>query len=191
MQQKKQNISKLLEQCLKGEHSAQLEVYKCYYKAMYNTSIRILNNSFEAEDIMQESFLTAFSKLSTFKAKSKYGDEFVPFGSWLKRIVINKSLTQLKKNKKIKNWQQNIKNIENLSIYEEHNDKKDYSNLKVKEILEAISKLKTNYKTVLTLNLIEGYDNQEIAEILKITNQNVRTIIFRAKTKLKQILTNN
>jgi len=188
LQTKKQDISKLLEQCLKGKHSAQLEIYKCYYKVMYNTALRILNNNFEAEDVMQESFLTAFSKLGTFKSKSKYGTDFVPFGSWLKRIVINKSLTQLKKNKKLESWQQNKETIENLAIAEEEKQTTDFSKLKAKEILEAINSLKTNYKTVLTLNLIEGYDNEEISEILNITNQNTRTTISRAKNKLKKIL---
>ncbi len=191
MQRKKQNIAKLLEHCLQGKHSAQLEIYKCYYKAMYNTALRILNDSFEAEDIMQESFLTAFSKLGTFKSESKYGDALVPFGSWLKRIVINKSLTQLKKNKKLNSWQQNTETIENLSIIEEFDEKADFSKIKAKEVLEAIQTLKTNYKTVLTLSLIEGYDNEEIAEILNITNQSVRTIISRAKSKLKKILLKN
>ena len=191
MQTKKQDIAKLLEQCLQGKHSAQLEIYKYYYKAMYNTALRILNDRFEAEDIMQESFLTAFSKLGTFKSESKYGDALVPFGSWLKRIVINKSLTQLKKNKKLSSWQQNSETIENLSIVEEYDEKADFSKIKAKEVLEAIQTLKTNYKTVLTLSLIEGYDNEEIAEILNITNQSVRTTISRAKSKLKKILLKN
>ncbi len=174
--------------CLKGKQSAQLEVYKCYYKAMYNTALRILNDSFEAEDIMQESFLTAFSKLSTFKSESKFGNENVPFGSWLKRIVVNKSLTQLKKNKNIQSWNDNNIEINNLSVEEEDSVDANYNSLKVKEILNAIKKLKDNYKVVLTLSLIEGFDNDEIAEILKTNNQSVRTTISRAKSKLRFIL---
>ena len=58
---------------------------------MFNVAFRILKDDFEAEDMMQEAFLTAFTKLNTFKGE-------VAFGAWLKRIVINKSLTQLKKN---------------------------------------------------------------------------------------------
>jgi RNA polymerase sigma-70 factor (ECF subfamily) len=156
---------------------------------MYNTAYRILNNSFEAEDIMQESFLTAFSKLSTFKSESKFGKDFVPFGSWLKRIVINKSLTQLKKNNKIDLWKENLKLIENLSDnIEEENSNENYTKTTAKQIIQAIKELKPNYQLVLNLSLIEGYDNQEIAEILNTNNQQVRTTISRAKNKLKEKL---
>src|SRR6056297_3760388 len=76
-----------------GKQSAQLEVYNRYYKAMYNTALRIVKDSAEAEDVMQESFLNAFTKLHTFK-----GD--VAFGAWLKRIVINNSIYHYKKQQK-------------------------------------------------------------------------------------------
>ncbi len=155
---------------------------------MYNTALRILNNSFEAEDIMQESFLTAFSKLSTFKSESKYANDFVPFGSWLKRIVINKSLTQLKKNNKIEFKRDTLKTVDNLSELQEEELETDYQKITAKQILEAIKNLKTNYSLVLNLSLIEGYDNDEIAQILNTNNQQVRTTISRAKKKLKQQL---
>ena len=183
-----QHINQLLGRCLKGEQSAQFEVYKCYYKAMYNTALRILKDSFEAEDIMQESFLTAFSKLGTFKSESRYGDENVPFGSWLKRIVVNKSLTQLKKNKRIESWNAPNENIENLQIVADQELDTEYNSLKAEEILEAIKSLKNNYSVVLTLSLIEGYDNDEIAEILNTNNQSVRTTISREKSKLRKEL---
>jgi len=182
------NIKQLIKQCLKGEQSAHTEIYRCYYKAMYNTALRILNDSFEAEDVMQESFLTAFSKLSTFKSESKYDKDFVPFGSWLKRIVINKSLTQLKKNKKIELWKDNLKPIENIGDREQDNQDEDFDKITAKQIVESIKKLQPNYSLVLNLSLIEGYDNQEIAQILNTNNQQVRTTISRAKKKLKEQL---
>lgn len=188
MYNQNQNIKQLLSECLEGKQSAQLEVYKCYYKAMYNIALRILNDSFEAEDIMQESFLTAFSKLSTFKSESKFGSENVPFGSWLKRIVINKSLTQLRKNKNIQSWNDDNTEVNNLSVVEDAVVDTNYNSLKAEEILSAIKKLKDNYKVVLTLSLIEGFDNDEISEILKTNNQSVRTTISRAKNKLRKEL---
>jgi RNA polymerase sigma-70 factor (ECF subfamily) len=71
--------------CTSGNQSAQLEIYDRYYKAMYNTSLRIVKDRFAAEDIMQDSFLTAFTKLKNLKDKKA-------FNSWLKRIVINNSI---------------------------------------------------------------------------------------------------
>ena len=88
-----QNIEQLVQQCKSGNQNAQLEVYNRYYKAMYNTAVRIVKDSFEAEDIMQDSFLTAFTKLDSLK-------EAVTFGSWLKRIVINNSIYHFNKSNK-------------------------------------------------------------------------------------------
>ena len=68
-----QNIEQLLTLCSSGNQRAQLEVYNRYYKAMYNTSLRIVRDSYKAEDIMQESFLTAFSKLESLKDTSVFG----------------------------------------------------------------------------------------------------------------------
>ncbi len=153
-----------------------MEIYKLYYKAMYNSALRILKNEFEAEDIMQESFLTAFTKLDSFKGE-------VAFGAWLKRIVINKSLTQLKKNNKY----QEVK-LEVIPGEPVEEDVVNYENLNVKSVMNALQKLKDNYRVILTLNLIEGYDNEEIMQILNYSNENVRTTISRAKKKLKEIL---
>lgn len=143
---------------------------------MYNAAHRILKDSFEAEDIMQEAFLTAFTKLHTYK-------EEVAFGAWLKRIVINKSLTQLKKNNRYQEVKMDViptDDIEDEAI--------DYKGLNPQNVLETLQNLKDNYRIVLTLNLIEGFDYEEIAQILNYTNENVRTTISRAKKKLKQVI---
>lgn len=144
---------------------------------MYNASLRILKDEFEAEDIMQEAFLTAFTKLNTFKGE-------VTFGAWLKRIVINKSLTQLKKNNKYQDVKMEVIADESIEVEEAI----DYSALQANKVLDVLNSLKDNYRIVLNLNLIEGYDYEEIAQILGYTNENVRTTISRAKKKLKEQL---
>ena len=176
MQHKDQHINQLLSRCKNGEKSAQLEIYKRYYRAMYNTALRILNNSFDAEDMMQESFLIAFTKLSTFKGE-------VAFGAWLKRIVINKCLTQLKKNKRLEEVKLEVSREETIGI-----DSTDYSNVKVNQILETINKLKENYRVAITLHLIEGFDYEEVSQVMNISYENSRTTISRAKNKLRQLL---
>ncbi len=182
MQVKNLNIDQLIKRCKKADKSAQFELYKRYYKTMYNTAYRILNNSFEAEDIMQESFLIAYTKLGTFKAENREGENEATFGAWLKRIVINKSLTQLKKLDKF-NFS-SLERIENEIIKENEID--DYSALKAQTIINKISKLKRNYSLVLNLHFIEGFDYREIAEIMNISYENVRVLMSRAKNKLKQ-----
>jgi RNA polymerase sigma-70 factor (ECF subfamily) len=170
------HITNLIKRCKKSDKNAQLDVYKAYYKAMYNTAYRILKDNFEAEDIMQEAFLTVFTKMDTYKGE-------VTFGAWLKRIVINKSLTQLKKNNRYNEVKMEV--IPNDDVEEETID---YTGLKAKSVLTCLQSLKENYRLVLTLHLIEGYDYEEIAQILEYTNENVRTTVSRAKKKLKQVL---
>src|SRR4030042_4960656 len=82
----------IISNCRKGDSKAQFEVYRLYFKAMYNTALRIVSQPAEAEDIMQEAFLSAFSKIETVKGP-------VSFGAWLKRIVINKSIDALRQRK--------------------------------------------------------------------------------------------
>src|SRR5512133_2775785 len=84
----------LIDGCKAGDQKAQFQIYKLYYKAMYNTSLRIVNDTMEAEDIMQESFLSAFEKIETYSGT-------VSFGAWLKKIVINRSLDALNKRKAV------------------------------------------------------------------------------------------
>lgn len=173
-----QHINQLLELCKNGDKNAQFLVYKQYYKAMFNTSYRIVNDRFDAEDIMQESFLAAFTKLDSFIGN-------VTFGAWLKKIVINKSITALKKNKRLE-----TESLENVILTddEKNNDDEIDSSINIKEILEKIAELKTNYKIAVTLHFIEGYDYEEIAQIMNISYENSRTTISRAKHKLKQLL---
>lgn len=146
---------------------------------MYNVSFRILKDEFEAEDIMQEAFLTVFTKINSYKGE-------VTFGAWLKRIVINKSLTQLKKNNRYQEVKMDI--IPSTDIEEEPID---YSGLKASEVLQTLQSLKENYRLVLNLHLIEGFDYEEIAQILNYSNENVRTTVSRAKKKLRQMLLDN
>ena len=170
------HIIYLIERCKKSDKNAQLQLYKAYYKAMYNTAIRILKDSFEAEDVMQEAFLTAFTKLDSYKGE-------VAFGAWLKRIVINKSINQFRKNNRYEMAKMEI--VPENEIEEELFETNKFH---PKMILNAIQNLKENYRIILTLHLIEGFDYEEIQQILNYTNENVRTTILRAKNKLKQVL---
>ena len=175
------HINDLVARCQKGDQRAQMEVYERYYRAMYNTSVRIVKDTAEAEDIMQEAFLKAFSKINTLQ-------EVSTFGAWLKRIVVNLSINSF--NHKVKlnevTYNDELKNeaVESEGIILE-NDSKDE---KVKKILRTLSNLKENYRVALTLHLIEGYDYEEIGEILNLSYANCRTTISRAKESLRKKL---
>lgn len=175
------NTEQLIELCKNKNQSAQLEVYNRYYKAMYNAAYRIVKNSFEAEDIMQDSFLQAFTKLDTLK-------DISIFGAWLKRIVINNSIHHYRK--QIKRNETPIDDI--LYRIEDNADGIDsnheFTSIKANQVLDTLKTLKDNYRIALTLNLIEGYDYEEISKIMNVSNQNCRTMISRAKTSLRHKL---
>lgn len=174
------NIEQLVELCKNDNQHAQLEVYNRFYKAMYNTAFRIVKDSFEAEDIMQDSFLTAFTKLdSIIDTKT--------FASWLKRIVVNNSIYHYQK--KVKKNEIALDNVE-YKIEQEIGDfnEYNYTSLKAKEVVQAMNELNDKYRIILNLNLIEGFDYEEICEIMNISYANCRTLISRAKNKLKLTL---
>ncbi len=182
MSHKKEHIDTLLQLCLEGKQSAQLEIYNRYYKAMYNTALRIVKNSAEAEDIMQESFLNAFLKLHSFKGG-------VTFGSWLKRIVINNSIYHYRKQRR-----NNEVGLDKILYKVEDNDgivsDHVFTEQKAQKVMETMKRLKDNYRISLTLHLIEGYDYEEISTIMNISQANCRTTISRAKESLRKKLIN-
>jgi RNA polymerase sigma-70 factor (ECF subfamily) len=147
---------------------------------MYNISLRIVKDTFEAEDIMQDSFLLAFTKLESLK-------DIKTFGAWLKRIVINQSIYHFNKSKKYTEVP-----LDDVLYKVETNDgiasDYEFTNLKAKQVLETMKSLKDNYRVLLTLHLIEGFDYEEISTIMQISSANCRTTISRAKESLRQKL---
>lgn len=168
--------SRLIEECRKGNSSAQFEIYKLYYKAMYNTALRFVKDPMEAEDVMQESFLSAFRNIDSFRGE-------VSFGSWLKRIVVNRSLDTLKK----KSLELSPLDDGRTIIDDDHYNGEEVD-LKVEQVKSAITAMPDNYRVLLTLYLIEGYDHDEISQILGMSNAAVRTGYSRAKKKLQEML---
>lgn len=175
-----QNIEQLLQLCKSKDQRAQMEVYNRYYKAMYNTAYRIVKDSYKAEDIMQESFLSAFTKLDSLK-------EISMFGAWLKRIVVNNSIHYYKQDAKyqdvpLDDVMYKIEDEQGIAEDEE------LMTTKASQIIAAMKTLKENYQVSLNLHLVEGYDYEEISEIMNISHANCRTMISRAKDSLRQKL---
>ncbi len=167
----------LVMRCREGDRQAQFDLYKLYYKAMYNTALRIVKAEQDAEDVMQESFLSAFEKIGEFKGE-------VSFGAWLKKIVINRSLDLLRKKRVVF---EDLEKAETAyeSLQEDHEEDTAWD---VKKIREAIKELPDGYRTILSLYLLEGYDHEEIAGILGISPVTSRTQYSRAKKRLKEQL---
>ncbi|MGI8582824.1 MAG: RNA polymerase sigma factor [Chitinophagaceae bacterium] len=164
----------LVERCKQGSSLSFKELYLQYAKAVFNTSLRIVNNVTDAEDIVQESFIDAFRNIEGFNYQST-------FGAWIKRIVINKSINFLR-NKKLKLIDINQTNISEPENYKEFDEAE--IQFKVAEIKKAVSMLPDGYRTVFTLNAFEGYDYEEIAGILNISCITARTQYHRARKQL-------
>lgn len=170
----------LVERCRENDREAQFKLYEMYYKAMYNTALRIVNDTTEAEDVMQESFLDAFRKIDSYREEAS-------FGSWLKRIVVNKSLDAIRKSKEMKS----IDEYDTENIPDDHNDDEDYLEIlsyKVEKIRQTIHLLPDSYRVILSLYLLEGYDHEEISQVLDISYSLSRTRFLRAKRKLVELM---
>lgn len=166
----------LVKECMQGSRAAQFELYKLYAKAMYNVALRILNYEEEAEDVLQEAFLDAFTRIRDFRLETT-------FGLWLKQIVINKSINYLRKRK------MEFVGVDEVSeLPDEIAVEDDDIKLQADEVRNAIAQLPDGYRVVLSLYLLEGYDHEEISHILKISENTSRTQYMRAKNKLKSIL---
>ena len=169
---------KLYNLCEQGDPRAQLQVYDNYSRGMYHVALRIVKDPAEAEDVMQESMITAFNKMSQWNREAT-------FGSWLKRIVINNSLSLLRKKNKMETvaYEEVAYHIESQA--DEEQIDMENAGMTAKKVLHIMNKLKDNYRQILTLHLIEGMDNEEICEIMKISNAMCRTTISRAKESLR------
>jgi len=173
--------NKLIEECKVNNKSAQFELYRLYSQEMYNMAMRLLRNTENAEDIIQECFLSAFTNIHQYRQE-------VPFSAWLKKIVINRCLKLLKK-KKVEVVALN-ENDMLISLEEEDNWEIDES-ISIEEVRNTIDILPDKYRAVMMLYLIEGYDHGEISEILNISIVASRSQLMRGKSKLKKILKRN
>jgi RNA polymerase sigma factor (sigma-70 family) len=165
----------LVEQCKKGDQKAFQDLYNLHSRAMFNVSMRILHNRDEAEDVLQESFVAAFRHIQSFREKSS-------FGSWLKRIVINKSLDALKK----QNF--HFVPLEDLSIPDEEEEEREEVVYDAVTLQKAIERLPDGYRVILTLYLFEDYSHKMIAEKLAISESTSKSQYLRARKKLSTYL---
>jgi RNA polymerase sigma factor (sigma-70 family) len=177
------STQEFIEKCKEGDQKAQFQIYKLYYKTMYNTSLRILNNPMEAEDIMQDSFLSAFEEIDTYS-------ETVNFGTWLKKIVINQSIDFLRKQRKvIFEYADSFQMEVNISIDDSTPESK--TDLMADEITEAIKRLPEACRIILSLHLLEGYNHHEIGELLSISPDTACLQFSHAKHMLVRELSGN
>ncbi len=165
----------LIERCREGRRDAQFELYRLYSRAMYNTALRMVRHPHDAEDLLQSVFIEVFSKLDSFRYESS-------IGAWMKRITINKCINFLKSRRLA------------LSELTPFNDRAEESAPEpeppytVERINRAINELPDGYRVVFSLYAVEGYDHEEIAQILGVAEATSKSQYSRAKAKLRDML---
>ncbi|SFF31267.1 RNA polymerase sigma factor [Thermoflexibacter ruber] len=168
----------LIERCLENDSKAQYQLYRQYADAMYNVCMRMVKNEDEAKDLLQEAFVEAFTKLHTFRFEAS-------FGSWLKRIVINKCINLLQKKRLLTISLEDSKSARRIS---EETQDDSYTQYEVKLVQKAITQLPEGCRVVLNLYLFEGYDHAEIGEILNVTESTSKAQYSKARKKLREII---
>ncbi len=173
----------LVKKSQEGDSLSFEELVKRYEKKIYNLAYRIMGNKEDANDILQETFLEAFRKLSSFKGKSK-------FSTWLYRIAVNLCLMKKRREKKIDEvpLDMPILTKEEDEIKGELRDdwsKNPLATLENKEVRKKLSKaidsLPEEYRTVILLRGVNGLSNEEVAKMLKISLPAVKSRLHRAR----------
>ena len=167
----------LVEESLAGSIKAQHQLYKLYAGAMFYTCYHMMHSREEAEDMLQEAFSEAFITLDRFRFEST-------FGTWLKRIVVNKCINEIKRKKT------DLKFSDDMGHYEEsYVEEEDVlPNLNIKLVKEAMNGLPEGGRLIFQLYLLEGYDHREIAQILGMSESNSKSQYMRAKNKIRELL---
>ena len=171
----------LIDRCKVGDIKAQYSLYKLYSKSLYNVAMRFMNNKMDADEIVQDTFITAFKKMENFEGKGA-------FGQWLKRIAINNCISVLRKRKI------HFDDIEAIQVAAGHVEEVDDS-VDPKIVHQAIRELPDKARIVLNLYALEGYKHKEISKILGISESTSKTQYKRAKqillVKLKNVIHEN
>lgn len=162
----------LLEWCRSGKESGYTGLYQKYAKMVFNSIYRLVNDRPQAEDLLQEVFVKAFSEINSLKNAES-------FGGWIKRIAINQSLTFLRK-KKIY-----FEDAEEIQIADtEEEELEELQELRVEALQKAIAELPVQIRTIVNLYLFENMSQEEIAQTLEIPHATVRSYYHRAKKKI-------
>ena len=168
----------LVEESLLGSIKAQHRLYKLYAGAMFYTCNHMMHSREEAEDMLQEAFSEAFLTLHRFRFEST-------FGTWLKRIVVNKCINEIKRKKTDLKFSDDMGHYENVNREE---DQDSTTSFQLDQVKEAMNELPEGGRLIFQLYLLEGYDHREIAQILDVSESNSKSQYMRAKNKIRELL---
>ena len=163
-----------LKGCIKGESEAQKELFDHFSKRMMALAFRYMPNTQEAEDVLIKSFTKVFSSIGSYKGSGS-------LEGWIRRIVINEALGQLRKEGPSK-WAVSIDEMQ----VEPQTEAEIFNEISTKELLDLISSLPQGYRTVFNLFAVEGYGHKEISEMIGISEGTSKSQYMRARTLLRK-----
>jgi RNA polymerase sigma-70 factor (ECF subfamily) len=170
------SLNQLIENCKINDTKAQGELYKLYASKLFPICLKYSRNYAEAEDNLQDAFLTIFNKIKQYKNKGS-------FEGWIKRITINTALQQYRNEK--------VFDIVSENISEEIDIEVDEEDISLKYLLQIIQELPDRYRLVFNLYVLDGYSHNEIADMLKINVGTSKSNLARARQILKQTIENH
>ena len=167
----------LIERCLENDPRAQEFLYKQFSRRMYGVCLRFARNTLEADDILQEGFIKVFTFLKDFRQEGS-------LEGWIRRTIVNTAINYY--NSKQNEWKEtSIDKAESYqSVTEDTLDK-----ISTADLLNIIHELPEGYRMVFNLYIIEGYNHQEIAEMLHISENTSKSQLSRARMVLQERLT--
>lgn len=169
----------LIQGCIKGDRQKQKHLFELYHRKMFVVCLRYTKNQLDAEDILQESFVKVFEHIGGFRKEC-------PLEQWIKRIVVNTALKFLRKKRSL-NEVEDVQELENSLPDEEFT----LSAYHFKDLLKMIQKLPQKCQVIFNLVAIEGYQHNEVAEMLQINEGTSKSQYARAKLLLKNMITQN
>lgn len=171
-------IQQLIEGCRRGKRDAQLALYRQFARRLYNVCRRIVGGSDDAEEAMQDAMLKAFTRMDDY-------EDGTCFEAWITRIAVRTAIDYVRRQSP--QWEELPANYD----AEDEDDTPDEEEVRysVARVKEAMEKLPSGYRVILSLYLFEGYDTEEIATILHIQPPSVRSQYLRAKRRLLDIIT--
>lgn len=169
--------SHLIEACCSNDRKAQRDVYNLLSGKLYGSSLKYASCEQDAQDILQDAFITIFKKVHQYNNKGS-------FEGWCRRIVINTALGRYRKNKIKTVNEDRIVNLEiDVSV-------EDVSDISLQQLLQFIQELPSRYRMVFSLYTLDGYSHKEIAELMEITVGTSKSNLSRAKVSLQEKVNN-
>lgn len=166
----------LVQGCVKKDPRAQKHLYDKFSRKMMGVCMRYSQSTEEAEDVLQNGFISIFLNIESFKGSGS-------LEGWIRRIIVNTALTNIRKNKKL---QQNIE-LESVEfMLPSTNEVSETSG--AKDLLKVIQTLPTGFRTVFNLYAIEGYSHKEIGDLLGISEGTSKSQYSRAKAHLQKMI---